>query len=520
MSRLSDHERAIRQRLKDDFPHYAAKCLKIRTKRGAIAPLALNTVQAKLHERIESQRARTRRVRLLVLKARQPGVSTYVAGRFFWRVTHRNGVRAFILTHEDRATTNLFGMAKRFYDRCPPLVRPQVKASNAKELDFGQLDSGYRVGTAKATGVGRSDTIQLLHGSEVAFWANAEEHAAGVLQAVPDEDGTEVILESTANGMGGLFYDMCRAAERGEGAYELAFIGWQDHDEYQEAPTPGWQPPPAFAEYQELHGLTDPQVYWAWRKNQELAVAIGADPSEICWKFRQEYPATAQEAFQAGGHESLIRSELVLLARQQTLPEPVDQTPLVLGVDVARGGEDKTRIIDRHGRRYGYRINRTVDSDDLMQVAGIVAQEIERLQPDKVFVDATGGYGAAVYDRLKELGYRRIVAAVDFGGRSLRPDDYANKRAEIWAALRDHLAEAGGCDLIDDEELHRHICAPGYRFDSSGRLVLERKEDLKKRLGFSPDAGDAAALTHAQPVRKATSERRGSGRSQPLMWGG
>lgn len=503
MSGLAGRERAIRQRLKDDFPHYAARCLKIRTKTGRIAPLVLNRVQLAFHAKVEAQRARTGRVRMLVLKARQPGISTYVAARFFWRVTHRRGVRAFILTHKDDATSNLFGMAKRFYDHCPAPVKPALKAANAKELDFGRLDSGYRVGTAKAEGVGRSDTIQYFHGSEVAFWPNAASHATGALQAVPDAEETEIILESTGNGLGGLFYDKCLAAEQGQGDFELAFIGWQDHEEYRAVPLRGWEAPPAFAEYRALHGLDEEQTYWAFKKNQDMAIAIAAPDDLPCWKFRQEYPATAQEAFQAGGADSLIRGELILKARQESFPEPDARVvPLVLGVDVARGGGDKTRLIDRYGRRYGHNLNRTIDSADLMAVAGAVAQEIERLKPDRVFIDATGGYGAAVYDRLVELGYRMLVTPVEFGGRALKPEHYANKRAEIWALLRDDFAREGGVDLVDDETLHRHLAAPGYGFDSAGRLQLERKEEIKKRLGFSPDGGDAAALTHAGPVRK------------------
>ncbi len=101
----------------------------------------------------------------------------------------------------------------------PGPVRPQTGKSNAKELAFPLLDSGYKVGTAGTEGVGRSDTIQYFHGSEVAFWPNAEDHMAGVLQAVPNAAGTEVVLESTANGIGGLFYNMCKATERGEGPY-------------------------------------------------------------------------------------------------------------------------------------------------------------------------------------------------------------------------------------------------------------------------------------------------------------
>lgn len=107
-------ERAIRQRLKDDLVHYAARCLKIRSKAGRLEPLVLNAVQRHIHACLERQRGETGRVRALILKARQPGVSTYVGARFYWKVTHGRGLRAFILTHRDQATANLFAMAKRF----------------------------------------------------------------------------------------------------------------------------------------------------------------------------------------------------------------------------------------------------------------------------------------------------------------------------------------------------------------------------------------------------------------------
>jgi len=498
-------ERMIRQRLKDDLPHYAARCLTIRTKAGSLEPLRLNTVQKLIHEKLEAQKAATGRVRALILKARQPGVSTYVGARFYWKVTHGRGLRAFILTHRDQATANLFAMAKRFHDCCPPPVKPLTKASNAKELTFGLLDSGYQVGTAKASGVGRSDTIQFFHGSEVAHWANAEEHAAGALQAVPQSTGTEIILESTANGVGGLFYNLWQAAVRGEGDYQAIFIPWFLHDGYRKAAPRGWRPPEAFRAYGDAHRLTRPQLYWAWAKNAELAAATGEAAEALTWRFKQEYPATAQEAFQVSGQTSLIRPELVVRAQGHTAGEQ-DHAPLVLGIDVARGGGDHSHLIDRQGRAAGRHINRAVDCGDTMELAGLIAREIDRLQPERAFIDM-GSFGAAVYDRLAELGYRRRVTGVSFGARAQDARQYANKRAEIWGALRDWLADPGGAELPDDPLLHSHLCAPGFQINSNQQLLLEAKDRIKARLGLSPDAGDALALTFAEPVRRARRSR-------------
>src|SRR5690606_9180982 len=135
---------------KDDFPHYASRCLRIRAKDGTIQPLILNEAQTYLHSRLEAQKAETGKVRALVLKGRQQGISTYVGGRFYHRVSHHRGLRCFILTHEQDATNNLFGMVDRYHQHLPALVKPSTGAANAKELYFDKLESGYAVGTAGA----------------------------------------------------------------------------------------------------------------------------------------------------------------------------------------------------------------------------------------------------------------------------------------------------------------------------------------------------------------------------------
>src|SRR5258708_19794041 len=101
-------ELEIRQRLKDSLPHYAEKCLKIRTKSGQVTPLVLNRTQAHIHEIAEAQRAETGKVRIIVVKGRQGGVSTYVEGRFYWRGTHQKGLRPFTLPpqHPPTPTTS------------------------------------------------------------------------------------------------------------------------------------------------------------------------------------------------------------------------------------------------------------------------------------------------------------------------------------------------------------------------------------------------------------------------------
>ena len=155
-----------RQKLKDDFEFYSRNCLRVRSKSGDIKPLQLNKAQRFIHDCIEEQRRKTGRVRAIILKGRQQGVSTYVEGRYYWQTTHRKGVRAFILTHEADSTSALFEMVERYHEEAPAFVKPVTGASNARELIFSKLDSGYKVGTAGNKSVGRGTTIQYFHGSD------------------------------------------------------------------------------------------------------------------------------------------------------------------------------------------------------------------------------------------------------------------------------------------------------------------------------------------------------------------
>jgi len=481
----SNEELAIRQKLKDDFPHYAARCLKIRTKSGEIQALNLNRAQLHLHETAERQLRETGKVRIIGLKGRQQGFSTYVEGRMYWRVTHRRGARAFILTHEEEATKNLFEMASRFHEHCPPLVRPQTGAANANELRFRVLDSGYRVGTAGNKGAGRSATIQLFHGSEVPQWPNAEEHAAGVMQAIPDQPDTEVFLEGTAFGIGNYFHQQWQLAERGESDYWPVFVPWFWQDEYRREVGKDFVMSPEEAAHADFHKLTREQIAWRRAKIVELGDL----------KFKQEYPATAAEAFQVTGHESLIAAEYILGARKGKA-EPYG--PLVVGVDPAGEGKDRTAIAFRRSRKCT-KIDTYVHKKP-MEIVSICARILKNHQPAAMFIDV-GERGSGIVDRLRELGWENVIG-VNFGSRALNDKLYIRRRDEMWCLMRDWL-EQGNVQIPDDDALHADLAGPSGGPNTSNQMVLEKKEDMKKRGLRSPDMGDALALTFAEPVQVA-----------------
>ncbi len=173
--------------------------------------------------------------------------------------------------------------------------------------------------------------------------------------------------------------------------------------------------------------------------------------------------------------------------------DAVPEGPKVLGVDVARFGDNKSVIAYRQGRKlvelWRYR------GLDTQQFAGHIAEKIDEIEPDAVFIDGAG-VGGGVVDRLVSLGYQVIEVN---GGKAAHNDaDYTNKRAEMWGLMRDWLR---GADIPNDMELAADLIGPEYGFDNRNRIQLEKKEDMQKRGLASPDDADALSLTFAEPVR-------------------
>jgi hypothetical protein len=482
-----DHE----YRIANDLPYFCTH-LRIRTKAGGpLQPFQLNTTQIELHRLLEKQKAETGKVRAVVLKARQLGISTYLAARFFQRTIFTPGLRCFILGHEKRASSNLFQIVKRFYDHLPPDVRPSVGTSNAEELIFDRQDSGYIVSVATQDGAGRSATAQLLHGSEVAFWADLQTQMAALMQIVPDTDGSEIVLETTANSYNP-FHKFWSKAVSGENTFMPVFLPWSNADEYRTKPGESFEPDGDERKLMELHELDIEQI--AWRRDK---IAQLGNQS----LFAQEFPLHASEAFISSSFDSFIPVDLVLRARREKI-EPYG--PLIVGVDPAGMGADATAVAYRRGhviekveKRRGL---------DTMQTTGWIAQIIREKKPAKINIDV-GGLGVGIYDRLVEQGHSSIVQAVNFGGKPVEPAPLdekgregggpANRRAELWSNLKKALE--GRFSLPDSNSLQADLVSCGYKYDSSGRLLLESKQDMRKRGVPSPDEADAVALCFADP---------------------
>jgi hypothetical protein len=245
-------------------------------------------------------------------------------------------------------------------------------------------------------------------------------------------------------------------------------------------------------ELKTLHRLDDEQICWRRIKLQQLGDRLA-----------QEFPLVASEAFISSSFDSFISPALVIAARREKA-EAIG--PLLVGVDPAGMGPDRTAIAFRKGRCItkieSYR------GLDTMEIAGLVQRIIREDKPAKVNIDV-GGLGAGVYDRLYETSSnRRVINAVNFGGRVLEPQRFderadkaggpANRRAELWSNMKKALEDGRFC-LPDSDRLQADLVSVGYKYNSSGQLLLESKQDMRKRGIPSPDEADAVALCFSEP---------------------
>lgn len=497
---LTKEQQQIFLQIIENFPVFAETFLKIRAKDGVIKPFILNKPQIYLHGQIEDQIARTGMARKVILKGRQQGMSTFVGGRFYRNTAYQPGKKCYILTHEQAATDNLFNMVKHYHENVPEDLRPTLGASNAKELIFPELNSGYKVATAGNKGAGRSDTSQFVHASEVGYWPNGEEHIAGLMQTVPSAPGTEIIVESTANGIGNIYHELWEKASQRKGGWEPVFIPWFWQDEYSlaehRAASLGISLSAEDREYADLHNLSLERALWRRFKVDEMGQEA---------LFRREYPTTPAEAFDSSNELSFMQASDVDRARKSPVKlEENGHAPTILGVDPARSGVDSTAIVLRKGR-FSEKLKQ-LNGNDTMSVVGTVLGFIQKYKPHAVFIDQ-GGIGAGIVDRLRELGFT-IVRGVDFGGKPLNDKLYTNKRNEMWGLMKQWILDQPA-KIADDDSLHIDLTGINIsRYDSHNRAILESKDEFKKRFHRSPDVADALALTFAFPVIDYDAERK------------
>lgn len=292
------------EKYRNNFEKFAADNLKIITKdaKKGFVNFTFNDCQKQITKILDEQLKEKGKVRAIILKARQQGISTYCAGRVFWKTYFTPHARSVVMAHDSATSDALFTMSRNLIRNMDRTYKPNELKSNAKEIvisspHFKKDLSGekpvasYRLYTAGSPEAGRGTTPTIAHLSEIAFWQHDEKILAGLFQGISEAEGTEVILESTANGATGEFYRLWRGALEGENEYTPIFLPWFVTKEYYREPPETFERSSDEELLVEKYNLNNGQLYW-----RRLKIAEGGE-----LKFRQEYPATPDEAFITAG---------------------------------------------------------------------------------------------------------------------------------------------------------------------------------------------------------------------------
>jgi hypothetical protein len=473
------------------------KYLMVRSRDGALVPLVANAAQRSFEER--------RGDRNIVLKARQMGLTTWIAARFFMNTITAPGVLTVQVAHTREAAESIFRIVQRFWENLPkewregqgaPLRRSRA---NVGQMCFPELDSEFRIVSAGDPGAGRGLSIQNLHLSEVSRWpGNAAETLAGLRAALAPRG--ELVIESTPNGAGGCFYDeWIRAELAGEHHMVRHFFPWWLEPAYISAPV-------AKESYTE--------------EEHALASAKNLSPAQIGFRRSleqgfhglraQEFAEDAMSCFFASG-ECCFDVEAIM-KRLKEVPEPIDQKdatltwfpPMpdkkyVVAADTAGGGANgdyaAVQVIEKDGGVQCAELKKKLSPRDLAAAAAKLAREYNNAL---IAVERNNHGGAVLAYLIESEHYKNLYAQ---NGQHGWLTDLASKPVMI-ARLR---------VLLDREpDLFR-----------SGRLLNECRTFVTQPNGGAgalPGTHDdlVMAMAIAQSVRAEMQVKRTGNREQTL----
>lgn len=518
-SNLSDKNSKILLEIAADFDRFRENNLWIRNKESEIVPFVPNIAQRALIDRVLKLLLDGVPIRIIVLKARQMGLSTAIEAIIYWWTSTHPEVTASIIAHQEDASRNLYNMFKRYYDNSNILFKPSRKYDTRSDIRFARededgnqigLNSVIKTATAKNTGTGRSDTINLVHGSEVAFWDNGEELVASLMQTVPMKPNTMIFLESTANGRGNYFAKMWDGAVKGDNDYEPFFFPWWIQDEYEidgDEITEFTIDEQDIIDYMregiqvgnEIYVVPEDRIQAKIRFRRHKEREFMATPE----KLLQEYPSTPHEAFIASGQNVFNTKALTHMERNtkegtfydifdnanrdpyivenrhaklQIWEKPEPNEEYVIGGDVAEGIEggdycvaDVIRVKDmRTVAKYRGRI----DPDQFAHIM----DKLGRFYNWALLGPEVNNHGLAVVQRLRDLFYTNLYKR-ESGLDEVFETPTAKfgwKTTAITKPLAiDYLAEAIRDGIVKDPDIVFVKEAFSYVRDERGRTNAE-----------------------------------------------
>ena len=462
--------------------------LSIKTKSAGINRLYPNAVQKRFIAKIRELFYASKPVRIVILKARQMGMSTIIEAIIYAFVSRMKGINACVIADDLDGANYIFEMQKLFQERLEKHLKPQLKHSNEKKMAFQGLNSQILIDTAENPNLGRKYTFQFVHLSEVGrFQKSLNELMIGLGHAIPNAPATMVFLESTAMGYNE-FYDLWNSAISGKTDWVPLFFAWHEMPEYSLALEGGQLYPidnikfitPSekenfFAEERLIkskYNLTDEQLNWRrWDIVNNCAGNIN--------KFRQENPGCPEEAFIATGDLFFNREALKLqkakppLAVGNIVKEegryifredpaglfkiyefPKKNEQYVIGGDPAEGLEhgDKSAgiVINKRSNKtvcaYNHNVPPERFEEDLIRMGYYYNESIIACE--------SKGYGTSVNQGLyKRYGkvYRKIRTKTGIKEQTMELGYNTNSstRPQMLAQLAEEIAE-GSTELVDN----------------------------------------------------------------------
>ena len=269
------------------------ECLYIYPKDAALGKIKLkiNKAQKLVVDEFIRQMEDKGYVRMIISKYRQAGFSTISSALIFHRALFYTSTRAVIISLDKPTTESIFSMSKTFFEDLPEEIKPELSASNKREMKFLDNGSMYRCFTAGADNPGRGTTNTALLCDETAFFQSAEKVMAGLFQSISLSPGSIIIINSTSNGAQGVYYDLWNKAEKNIGNFTSLFVPWYIQDEYRIAVPDNLELDSEEKKIKEEWNLDNEQIYWRRIKIAETSTIL----------FKQEYPFTAQESFIQSG---------------------------------------------------------------------------------------------------------------------------------------------------------------------------------------------------------------------------
>ena len=279
--------------------------LKIRNKEGETVPYRNSPAGQKLNRAIRKQEQANQPVRICMLKASQVWASSSAATEVFRRIPFFPGRRALVLADSDQHADLVFEYYQQYiqsYSENPygaewvsAIILPTLVKDTERHIRWAN-DSSILVGTAYNVDIGRSAPYNWAHLSEAAFYRDMGTLMTGLMQRIPNSPDSGIIVESTANGMGGDFYDLCQRAmdPRRNTGWGFVFFGWWEHPEYRMPVPPGFKlMREELAELQKYNLRVEQIVWRRWQIETNCEGKEG--------RFHQEMPGNPQEAFQSSG---------------------------------------------------------------------------------------------------------------------------------------------------------------------------------------------------------------------------